>query len=261
MIPGIEGDKDLLEVLNDIEPQIEFGAPIKPEIAECIEKTVKRPLKKDSLSKLTAELKVPENCKGLVVPKMNQEIWSNLPPRARLNDLALQSHQQNASHSLVAYAQLADIIAKNSDKMPKELPRQLLSIIRDAANVAGNGFQVLSQKRRSEVKPHLNNEFASICSASVPVNEYLFGSDLKEALKASKAASMVVRQSFSRRPNFRNKPYSTNYRQVAQSSTRPLNWNRPAQQPPLRAGWKPSYQSRGQVNRTFQRRPYNPPHQ
>lgn len=254
-------DPELLEALKDLETEVDVGPPITPQLAECIDKTVKRPLKKETLTKLTSDLKIPENCRGLSVPKMNPEIWSNLPTKAKVNDLGLQNLQQYTSYGLIALANMGDVITKNGDGISKDVARQLIEITRNAANVLGNGYQIITQKRRQEVKTYLNAEFSGICSSSIQATEFLFGDDLKETLKSSRAAASVVRQSFTKRGGYRFKPYTTtasNFNGIRKS----LNWNRPSQQAPqTRGGWRSQYPKANQSQFQYQKRGFPPRHQ
>lgn len=65
--------------MKDIEGSIEYGPDLLPQISEGFSKTVSRPLTKETASKLKDQIKIPSNCKGFAVPKMNSEIWAHLP--------------------------------------------------------------------------------------------------------------------------------------------------------------------------------------
>ncbi len=193
---------------------------------------------------------------------MNPEIWSNLPTKAKVNDLGLQNLQQFTSYGLIALANIGDVITKNGDGMSKDVARSIIEITRNAANVMGNGYQTITQKRRQEVKPYLNAEFSGICSSSTEVTEFLFGDDLKETLKSSRAAASVVRQSFAKRGGYRFKPYSSNNTTNFNGPRKPLNWSRPSQQATqMRGGWKSQYPKANQSQFPYQKRGFPPRHQ
>lgn len=208
-----EISSDLLEALQDCEKGQEVGPEIGNAVAEAYNRTVQRKLSKETHSDLLTKIKIPANCKPLTVPKMNGEIWNHLQTKAKIKDLGFQSIQQSIGYAITALAVSSNEIARHANQqgMKASVASSLLQINMNAANILGHSFQQITSRRRSEVKPFLNADFASICSTEVPATEFLFGSDLKEAVKNSKTASMVMKQTFAKR-QYRSKPYETNHK-------------------------------------------------
>ncbi|XP_035707238.1 uncharacterized protein LOC118435361 [Folsomia candida] len=201
-------DSEIQDLLRDVEKSIEFGPEIMAEVAEGFNKTMCRPLSKETSDNLKNNFKIPINCKPFVIPKMNQEIWSHLPGPARFIDLNMQQNQFSLGIGLNALAQIANEVAKNASNIPKEVKISILKLAIDGGNILGDQIQSISKKRRLEVKKHINSEYHGICNSQIPVSEFLFGSDLNETLKASKTASNVIRKSFTRQgQNQRPQPY------------------------------------------------------
>ncbi|OXA39211.1 Gag-Pro-Pol polyprotein [Folsomia candida] len=182
-------DSEIQDLLRDVEKSIEFGPEIMAEVAEGFNKTMCRPLSKETSDNLKNNFKIPINCKPFVIPKMNQEIWSHLPGPARFIDLNMQQNQFSLGIGLNALAQIANEVAKNASNIPKEVKISILKLAIDGGNILGDQIQSISKKRRLEVKKHINSEYHGICNSQIPVSEFLFGSDLNETLKASKTAS------------------------------------------------------------------------
>lgn len=115
----------------------------------------------------------------------------------------------------------------------------------------GTLSQGFTQKRRADVKQVLNAEFKGICSSKEEPSEWLFGDNISEKLKTSKATANLVR--FTVRPTYRSPRYSP-YGGVARSS---LNWKGPSQS---RGGWNSRRfpNQRGQPYRSY-RWPRQPP--
>lgn len=229
---GEDMAEELQSALSDCEKSLEMGPEIGNSVADAYNRTVKRPLSKETVTQLYAKYKIPRNCKSLIVPKVNPEIWGHLPNRAKIGDLGLQSVQQCMGFALNTLAITSNMIAKFSaeKQITPAAASQLLQLCMDSGNVLGNGFQSVTTKRKMEIKPQLHPDYAGICSNENPVTEYLFGSDLKEALKTSKAASMVMKQTFSKYST-RFKPYEQRrYRPSGafQSTSNPLNRQRPS---------------------------------
>lgn len=212
-----------------------------------------RPLSKENKERLKQELKIPENCSTFRVPKMNTEIWNRLPQRARMIDIKYQQLQQTLSLGMTVLVKMSDEISKKANLIPKDTLTKVLKIGLDGANLMGNQIQDLNTKRKSEVKQYLNSDFADICNAKIPVSEYLFGPNLAESLKTSKATSTVMKNSL---PVKRYHPYQ-------QSRPGSLNFQRPST--PRRGPWNGQQQQSNQryfqgpriQNQQYQRMPFN----
>lgn len=198
-------------------------------MADAFNKTGTRKLSKETEDKLKQNIKVPDNCRSFKVPKVNPEIWQNLKTRPRVADLKLQQIQAGLSISLTVLASLSDKIAKAaaSKLVPKEVASDLLKAGLDGANLIGHQMQEITSRRRQEIKPYLNPDYAGICSAQLPPSEFLFGDNLTETLKSSKAASTVIRNTTL--PQNRMMPYNLNQRPSNSNYQRPsyLNYQRP----------------------------------
>ncbi len=143
------------------------------------------------------------------MPKVNAEIWTYLPTKAKLTDLNLQSLQHTIGFAITSLTVASNEIATQarSHAMPSATATKLLQLNMDAANMLGNGFQSITKNRKTEIKPFLNGDFAGICSEDIQPTQFLFGNDLKETLKNTRTATMVMKQTFARGNNFRGKPY------------------------------------------------------
>ncbi|OXA46450.1 hypothetical protein Fcan01_18847 [Folsomia candida] len=212
--PEIEG------LLQDIEKETDFDEDLLPQVAEGFGKTVLRPLTKESKEKLKISLKIPNNCK-----QFNQQL------------------QHTLSASLAALSKIANIVVSQKREIPKETTNSIVKLAMDAGNIIGDQIQVINSNRRQDVKKHLNPEYMGICNAQISQSEWLFGSDLNESLKASKATASLIRQTASRPPN-RYQPYIMRPR----SNVGSLNWNRP---------FRPNYQrGSGQFRQSAVHRPF-----
>lgn len=159
--PEIEG------LLQDIEKETDFDEDLLPQVAEGFGKTVLRPLTKESKEKLKISLKIPNNCKQFVPPKINSEIWRILPSNARLSDVKNQQLQHTLSASLAALSKIANIVVSQKREIPKETTNSIVKLAMDAGNIIGDQIQVINSNRRQDVKKHLNPEYMGICNAQV----------------------------------------------------------------------------------------------
>jgi len=235
---------DLDILLADIEKAEDYGPALSSKVAEGFMKTLERPLSKETVNSLKLKSKIPENCKIFAVPKMNSEIWTQLPAQAKISDLKNQTHLKSLSLALSSLSRIAEIAAKSSSNQSNDSSKEIIKIALDTANVLGDEFQEVCNKRRLDVRRHMNAEYSAVCSAKIPIGEYLFGSDLNEALKSSKAAAGVIRKSMTSirphnfKPYFRGGPSTT------------LNRFRPSSLLPKRGSFQG--QSRGRFNQGYQ---------
>ena len=56
-------------------------------------------------------------------------------------------------------------------------------MLSDSICLFGHGFLALSHRRRSYLRPYLNDRFQPICNQDVPVDSLLFGADAMKKMK------------------------------------------------------------------------------
>ncbi|OXA42979.1 hypothetical protein Fcan01_22263 [Folsomia candida] len=256
---GDELNDELTDLLKDIENTTEFGPSLLPNVSSGFAKTAARPLTKESKATLAAKIKVPENCKEFLVPKVNSEIWRLLPSQAKILDINQQQIQQSLTLGLSSLAVITNTIVNSKESIPKEVLSLVVKQAMDGANILGDQFQAISSRRRFEMKRHLNPEYGGICSQQFPSSEWLFGTDLAESLKSTKATSTLMRSTMNRGGRYH--PYSQP-RPTYQSQNQPrpsLNWGRPQQAQFRGSGQnQPRFSQRPQGHRFFsQNNQYN----
>jgi hypothetical protein len=120
----------------------------------------------------------------------------------------------------------------------------------EALQIMGQLSQDLSQKRRFDIKPALNKEFAGICNQAITSGEWLFGNNISEQLKASRATSNVMRSTFTKN-SFRGNRTAPYGNRPTTPFNRNLNWKAPSPQY-RRGGFNNRFQSQSsQRGRTF----------
>jgi len=130
-------------------------------------KTVKRPLSKETKASLKDKILIPGNCKEFSCPKVNQEIWRQLPHHAKINDLKHQQNQQTLSMALSSFAMIANNLAENKAKIPGDVVTSTVQLAIDGSNVIGDQFQAISNARRMEIRKFLSPEYMDICNLKV----------------------------------------------------------------------------------------------
>jgi len=87
------------------------------------------------------------------------------------------------------------------------LRADLLKLSLEALSSLGDVTQDITQTRKNEIRPTLSKEFQGICSSQNKPSEWLFGDNIADQLKASKATANVLKATIPR-PNFRHVPYN-----------------------------------------------------
>jgi len=187
-------------------------------MANKFDSIARQSISKEKSDDLLKKTLAPVNCKILAVPKVNSEIWAQLPSNIKTNDLKSQRLQQATLGGLIGVAKAADTISKFYSQMPKEVAAATLTSLMDAAVKLSLVNSEMSIKRRLDIKPALSFEYAGICASKEAVGEFLFGENLSDALKTTKATSNIMKNISKDRASRRPVPYNRN------KGSNNLNW-------------------------------------
>lgn len=119
---------------------------------------------KADVSKYLDEVKIPENCKNLVPPLINSEIWNNLFPNVQQRDKTLQDAQRILGLSIVPMISLAEMFKTNKFEMIKAK-----KCVSDAITLACNAMYELNVRRRFILRPFVHKRFQQLCAATTPI--------------------------------------------------------------------------------------------
>jgi DNA-binding PucR family transcriptional regulator len=171
--PAKNKDVDLnekAEPLNELElildsqdgPE-EFGEPLSEKVAAFFGKIPNQTLTKENMQRLREMYKVPINGKILGVPKVNPDIWTNLPHAIKQSDARYQFQQQYLSRAIVDQAEIADRLIKEGKTVPKEMSEYLLKATMDNATMIRVAQRELNAKRKAGIKSSVLPEYGAIC--------------------------------------------------------------------------------------------------
>ena len=135
------------------------------------------------MKELQDKYKTPENCKVLCVPKVNLELWHDLPRATKTRDLGLQELQKNIIKSAQPILLLFDTVVKAKAEKKAIQPMEILPMLADAVTLIGHASYLASLKRREFLKPDISSAYQSVCSKSNPVTTFLFGDELPKHIK------------------------------------------------------------------------------
>jgi hypothetical protein len=187
-----------------------------PEIQEVIAQRVndacsKKPLE-SKLKELQEKYKTPSNCQHLCVPKVNLELWFDLPKESKNRDLGMQELQKSVVKAAQPILQLFNSALKAKQDRSNIDPMVLLPMLADAVTFLGHASYLTSLKRKEMLKPDIAKPYQAVCSKSQAITSYLFGDELpkhiKEIGEVNKISRRVTSRSFSS-PSRVGKPYKS----------------------------------------------------
>ncbi|CAC5401723.1 unnamed protein product [Mytilus coruscus] len=165
-------------------PQLNTEEKTGPKIGTNLSKAVNASLSikssKDCITEITKRHLRPDNCSLMVVPKVNKEIWENIPRQAHSSDVYLQEVRKSMMAGMVPIVNLANQLAIRKEPIDPSIVKNELS---DSISLMGNAYYSLSMKRRYDIRRFLNPRYQRVCSHDIPVNENLFGDNIMPRIK------------------------------------------------------------------------------
>lgn len=133
--------------------------------------------KKTDVSAMVNDLKIPSNCRSLVVPPVNPEIWQFLDRKPKSSDLGLQSLQRLLAYGMIPVITLAGVL--KTKKPDIKLMRESVS---KAMTILCNAHFELSVKRKVMLKPYIDKKFHQLCNKNEEIGVNLFGDEIGKKL-------------------------------------------------------------------------------
>ena len=116
----------------------------------------------------------------LCAPKVKAEIWTAINSQSHTQDLVLQNIQKSISLGLVAIIQLAEQVVNPNTELDRGSIKTALT---DSLSLIGHSQFYISQRRRFNIRPYLNDKYKPICNSDVPLTNELFGNDCHKKIK------------------------------------------------------------------------------
>lgn len=170
-----ELDEYIYEMPRVFEDDDKFDDEVSTSIANVVQSLCK---KKADIANVAKDNKIPVNCKGLVSPPVNIEIWQFLDRRAKTEDLTSQNVQKHIASGIAAVIKVAHQLRNKNFDLDKT--RKALS---DAITLLCSAHFEMSIKRRMSLRPHIEKKYVQLCNRNEPVGEkFLFGDDISKRL-------------------------------------------------------------------------------
>lgn len=182
-VPAAELSVEILEALGDPRSKDEvLGPAINGEISKRWGRVIVEGMTKDAKEAITQKALIPENFRLAKAPKLNLEIAAVLSDTVKNRDKILEKSQNHLGLGIASLTSLAsELIDKDLDKVC------ILKKLSDVSQIFLDLHFENTKTRRKLVTNSLDKKFNGIVS-DVKRDEFLFGADLGEKIKATKTA-------------------------------------------------------------------------
>ena len=174
-------------------------------IAQRVNDAVSKKPLETNFKELQDKCKSSQNCNFLCVPKVNLELWHNLP-RSTKTSWSLRNTEKSGQISSPMIL-LLDTVLKLQVEQTSIDSSQILPLIADAVTLLGHASYNTSLKRREFLKPDIALAYQSVCSKSNPVTTTLFGEELPKHIKEIGEVNKISRKTMSRTNVFSKRSY------------------------------------------------------
>ena len=171
----------------------EFRRPVFDSLATRLTKAVTLPPKKESLENISKRYLTPSNARSVCAPKVEDQLWATINPRARSFDVRAQKLQKTVVQGMLPYAEilceLQNAVSENRNADTSRIKQLAL----DGITLCGHASYEMSMKRREDLKPAIIPKYRGICRRTIPVGDTLFGkeSELNSNLRNVKETYLV----------------------------------------------------------------------
>ena len=157
-------DDDLLkEIEQDLDDKEKAAEKVADSVAEIINKRFGQGLSETKLKERLDKSLCPDNCPNLQVPKVNAEMWKDLPASVKQADVKLASVQRAIVKATAALAQSTQVILKAHTQRKLtdvSVKATVADQNADALALLGHACHELSVTRRYALRSHLPKHLA-----------------------------------------------------------------------------------------------------
>lgn len=180
----LELNQDILTILReDSSKEKSFSDNLHKDIASRWQHILLNGLQKENRSELLKAYLPPENCPQMRAPKLNLEIKAALSELNNKKDVYCQNKQNQLASCLSALGKALNMILVNNQD---DKSQEIIKSLSDAGRLLCDYHFKESQSRRYAVINVINKETKDTIK-NTKLDDFLFGSDLAEHLKSSKA--------------------------------------------------------------------------
>ncbi|XP_028178029.1 uncharacterized protein LOC114365611 [Ostrinia furnacalis] len=179
--------EDILNILGpDTTTEKPFGDNLHKDVASRWQHILLNGLSKENRSDLLKTYLPPENCPNMRAPKLNLEIKAALTEINNKKDAYSQTKQNQLASCLSALGKALNLTLFKSKE--DTTSQEIIKSLSDAGRLLCDYHFKESQSRRYAVINSLNKDTRDTIK-NTKIDDFLFGSDLADHLKSSKAIS------------------------------------------------------------------------
>ncbi|KAB0798678.1 hypothetical protein PPYR_09671, partial [Photinus pyralis] len=181
--------KDILKIIGVTEKQNQTDSFIRKELVASWLDIVKRRLSEDVRTECVLRYPPPTNCKFLEAPKLNVEVAAATNVASVNRDNRLLGFQKQLGCSISAIGRALSLLLEQDGNTNLQLVRSLS----DAGKLLVDLFSSYSSTRKELLALGLSKEFKDTLH-NAEVDDWLFGINLDERLRASKNLEKVSQE-------------------------------------------------------------------
>jgi hypothetical protein len=174
---GNEETDEIQLVLPQLDSEEKSGPRVLDKLATAVNAAVSNRSVKEAISNIAKNYFRPENCIYLCAPKVTAEIWNAIDSQSHTEDLVLK---KSIYLGLVPIIQLAEQVVNPNTELDRGSIKTALT---DSLSLIGHAQFYISQRRRFNSRPYLNDKYKPICNSDVPLTNELFGNDGHKKIK------------------------------------------------------------------------------
>ena len=190
----VEADEFKFVVPKIFDDDVKFGDETLQNIAEMVNTIAHR---KANLDEVVKDVKIPANCKNIIPPKVNSEMWTFLRRNVKSLDLVMQGVQKLLGLGMVPIIRMAEKLSKKEFEV-----KDLRSFTQKALIILSSVLFELSYARKMTLKPNLEPKYHLLCNRNEEIGQNLFGDDvtkrIKEINEAQKTQGFLSRRGSSK---------------------------------------------------------------
>lgn len=245
---------DGCNLVEKIEQEFDVTEKVSADIDESIAKLVKDRFGKkqttDSVKQRSEQIHRPANCPQLVVPTVNNCVWSGVPDKKRKADVNMARTQRAVIKAAVCVAQIADDAMNKNQKLSSE---ERMKCCTHAVSLLGFASRDLSMLRRKGVSQHTGDLGPFWDDTELaPITGELFGDDISGSQKKARQLS-ATRKAMRRndREDYRRRDF------LDHRSRNSKPWNKDGRNQQRQKSWYQQKKRRPSATVTSSDKPYN----
>ena len=194
------GNRKLLQQLaKELERAEAVGDNVDDTLSQIVNLGIRSVNDRKKSKELCEKYVRPENCKALVVPKINKELWntSSLAKIIKDEDKEYQLAQRYLNQGMIPLVQLLEnmLTEKNVENNFK--------LAKDALQLLAYAHRDMSNLRRQRIKTVVTEKYRPLCNESTQLTENLMGDKLEKQIKTmdemQKVGKGVIKKPFKRK--------------------------------------------------------------